>query len=161
MVAMEVVRLRQEQKVIEDRVAAMWRRLQETERRPKQMLAFLVKVVGDPQVLRRLVAAGGGGERDHRNSAETDRARGEAKRARLLLDATDHQQTAAGDVVSTARHDGFAAAATDDAFVPDDTVDFTGLYNGGDGFGAVQLDDADAVEGGVYPQYAFQVDSGY
>ncbi|KAG8070213.1 hypothetical protein GUJ93_ZPchr0006g45816 [Zizania palustris] len=161
MVAMEVVRLRREQKVIEDRVAAMWRRLQETERRPKQMLAFLVKVVGDPHVLRRLVAAGGGGERDHQNnSAETDRARGEAKRARLLLDATDHQQTAAGDVVSTARRDGFYAAAAA-AAATDDTVDFTGLYDGGDGFGAVPLDDGDAVEGGAYPQYAFQVDSGY
>jgi heat shock transcription factor len=57
MVAMEVVRLRQEQKAIEDRVAVMWRRVQETERRPKQMLAFLLKVVGDPDVLRRLVGS--------------------------------------------------------------------------------------------------------
>ena len=33
----------------------MWRRVQETERRPKQMLAFLLKVVGDLDRLHRLV----------------------------------------------------------------------------------------------------------
>jgi hypothetical protein len=53
----EVVRLKREQRAIEDRVAAMWRRVQETERRPKQMLAFLLKVAGDPQVLCRLLGA--------------------------------------------------------------------------------------------------------
>ncbi|KAL6629376.1 hypothetical protein ACP70R_029141 [Stipagrostis hirtigluma subsp. patula] len=73
-VAMEVVRLRREQRDIEDRVAAMWRRVQETERRPRQMLAFLVKVAGDPQMLRSLAAAG------------PDGGAGEVKRARLLLD---------------------------------------------------------------------------
>ena len=64
-VAMEVVRLRREQRAIEGQVAAMWRRVQETERRPKQMLAFLLKVAGDPQVMRRLVsstAAGAGSD---------------------------------------------------------------------------------------------------
>lgn len=50
-VAMEVVRLRQEQRAIEEQVTAMWRRVQETERRPKKMLMFLIKVAGDPQVL--------------------------------------------------------------------------------------------------------------
>jgi heat shock transcription factor, other eukaryote len=53
----EVVRLKREQRAIEDRVAAMWRRVQETERRPKQMLAFLLKVAADPQVLCRLLGA--------------------------------------------------------------------------------------------------------
>jgi heat shock transcription factor len=64
-VAMEVVRLRREQRAIEDQVAAMSRRVQETERRPKQMLAFLLKVAGDPQVMCRLVsstAAGAGSD---------------------------------------------------------------------------------------------------
>ncbi|WOL12395.1 heat stress transcription factor C-2a-like [Canna indica] len=50
-VAAEVVRLKQEQRRIEERVQGMWRRVQETERRPRQMLAFLVKVAGDPQLL--------------------------------------------------------------------------------------------------------------
>ncbi|XP_040377098.1 heat stress transcription factor C-2a-like [Oryza brachyantha] len=156
-VAMEVARLRREQKEIEDRLAAMWRRVQETERRPKQMLAFLVKVVGDPQVLRRLL------DRDAAAAdAETDRARGEVKRARLLLDTTtDHLVTTAAAASDAGRRvDGFYAAAgcvpEPDAFVPDDTVDFTGLYTGGDGFVDASVDSA-------YPTpYAFPVvDSGY
>jgi len=57
MVATEVVRLKQEQRAIDDRVASMWRRVQETERRPKQMLAFLLKVVGDGDKLHRPVGA--------------------------------------------------------------------------------------------------------
>ena len=90
-VAMEVVRLRREQRAIEGQVAAMWRRVQETERRPKQMLAFLLKVAGDPQVLRRLVsstAAGSDGVVAAAAAPEEERgAAGEvAKRARLLLD---------------------------------------------------------------------------
>ncbi|OAY65878.1 Heat stress transcription factor C-2a [Ananas comosus] len=58
-VAEEVVRLKQEQKAIEERVARMWRRLQETERRPRQMLEFLFKLVGDPQLLPRLIVGPG------------------------------------------------------------------------------------------------------
>ncbi|PUZ74807.1 hypothetical protein GQ55_1G095500 [Panicum hallii var. hallii] len=94
-VAMEVVRLRREQRAIENQVAAMWRRVQETERRPKQMLAFLLKVAGDPQVLRRLVsstAAGAGGNGSGAavgfaaGQAEDGAAVEVAKRARLLLD---------------------------------------------------------------------------
>lgn len=50
-VAMEVLRLRQEQRAIEEQVTAMWRRVQETERRPKKMLMFLIKVAGELQVL--------------------------------------------------------------------------------------------------------------
>jgi heat shock transcription factor, other eukaryote len=42
MVAMEVVRLKQEQHAINKKVALMWQRVKETEHRPKQMLAFLV-----------------------------------------------------------------------------------------------------------------------
>jgi heat shock transcription factor, other eukaryote len=70
MVATEVVRLKQEQRAIDDRVASMWRRVQETERRPKRMLAFLLKVVGDAATPDAPGAEAAGGE----------------KRARLLLD---------------------------------------------------------------------------
>ena len=90
-VAMEVVRLRREQRAIEEQVAAMRRRVQETERRPKQMLAFLVKVAGDPQVLRRLVsgtagAGGAGSDAAGFAAAEPDDG-ANIKRARMLLDA--------------------------------------------------------------------------
>ncbi|KAG0532464.1 hypothetical protein BDA96_04G109400 [Sorghum bicolor] len=86
-VAMEVVRLRREQRAIEEQVAAMWRRVQETERRPKQMLAFLVKVAGDPQVLRRLVSGATAAGTDDAAAATEPQDAANVKRARLLLDA--------------------------------------------------------------------------
>uniref|UniRef100_A0A0E0NC47 HSF-type DNA-binding domain-containing protein n=1 Tax=Oryza rufipogon TaxID=4529 RepID=A0A0E0NC47_ORYRU len=163
-VAMEVARLRLEQREIEGRVAAMWRRVQETERRPKQMLAFLVKVVGDPQVLRRLV------DRDNTNAAAAASNADDAavhhqvKRPRLLLDSSSTTTTHGDRHLVTAAADGFYAggcgpeAAAAAAFVPDDAVDFTGLYTGDDGFGNA------VVDAGVDypPAYAFPVvDSGY
>ncbi|GJM98198.1 hypothetical protein PR202_ga15185 [Eleusine coracana subsp. coracana] len=107
MVATEVVRLKQEQRAIDDRVASMWRRVQETERRPKQMLAFLLKVVGDRDRLHRLV----GDAADAPDAAASDGEAAEVggeKRARLLLD---------GDV---------------GAFGPD-AADFAGFYSSGGG----------------------------
>lgn len=161
-VALEVARLRREQREIEGRVAAMWRRVQETERRPKQMLAFLVKVVGDPQVLRRLV------DRDNTNAAASNAddsaVHHQVKRPRLLLDSSSTTTTHGDRHLVTAAADGFYAggcgpeAAAAAAFVPDDAVDFTGLYTGGDGFGNA------VVDAGVDypPAYAFPVvDSGY
>ena len=131
MVATEVVRLKQEQRAIDDRVASMWRRVQETERRPKQMLAFLLKVVGDRDRLHRLVG----------DAAEPDAAAGEAaaaaaaeggeKRARLLLDG-----------------DGGIGS-----FGPD-ALDFAGFYSGGGALGDAAVD----AGGG---SFAFGVDAGY
>ena len=88
MVATEVVRLKQEQRAIDDRVASMWRRVQETERRPKQMLAFLLKVVGDRDRLHRLVgdAAAPGPDNNGFTAEPPPAAEGGEKRARLLLD---------------------------------------------------------------------------
>ncbi|OEL23484.1 Heat stress transcription factor C-2a [Dichanthelium oligosanthes] len=153
-VAMEVVRLRREQRAIEDQVAAMWRRVQETERRPKQMLAFLVKVAGDPQVLRRLVssssgaAAGTGGAGSDggvglASSGPEDSGREVAKRARLLLeDGGD------GPMV-------YGGGSSDDAAVDDFVSGFYSASAEDVGFGA---------EGGGYlqpPPYVFPVNSGY
>ncbi|CAL5059269.1 unnamed protein product [Urochloa decumbens] len=117
-VAMEVVRLKREQRAIEEQVAAMWRRVQETERRPKQMLAFLVKVAGDPQVLRRLVSpsssspgavAGAGG--GFTNGPEDGGAREVAKRARLLLDGGDPIYGGGGGDAAGDEFGGFYGAA--------------------------------------------------
>jgi heat shock transcription factor, other eukaryote len=63
LVSTEVVLLKQEQRAIDDRVASTCRRVQETERMPKQMLAFLLKVVGDRDRLHRLVGDAPGGRR--------------------------------------------------------------------------------------------------
>uniref|UniRef100_A0A0E0E2T7 HSF-type DNA-binding domain-containing protein n=1 Tax=Oryza meridionalis TaxID=40149 RepID=A0A0E0E2T7_9ORYZ len=143
MVATEVVRLKQEQRTIDDRVAAMWRRVQETERRPKQMLAFLLKVVGDRDKLHRLVGGGGGNGNgaataaaavDSNGFADAARAGCGEKRARLLLD---------GDNTG--------------AFGPD-AVDFAGFYTGADMFPDVAVD---ATAGSAGCSFAFGVDSGY
>ncbi|XP_047076758.1 heat stress transcription factor C-2a-like [Lolium rigidum] len=156
MVAMEVVRLRQEQKAIEDRVAVMWRRVQETERRPKQMLAFLLKVVGDPDVLRRLVgntATGSSGSpRGH--DGGRDEAGAAVKRPRLLLDQQQLGRKTPVDGNGVAGN-GLFYGVSHDAYVPEPSVDFTGFYTGGDGFSDVQLDGG----GGDPPTYAFPVDS--
>ncbi|KQK18031.1 heat stress transcription factor C-2b isoform X2 [Brachypodium distachyon] len=82
MVATEVVRLKKEQRTIDDRVAAMWRRVQETERRPKQMLAFLLTVVGDRDTLLRLVSGNDG-------AGDEEPVEGGEKRARLRLDGPE------------------------------------------------------------------------
>ncbi|XP_047076755.1 heat stress transcription factor C-2a-like [Lolium rigidum] len=151
MVAMEVVRLRQEQKAIEDRVAVMWRRVQETERRPKQMLAFLLKVVGDPDVLRRLVGNTATGNSSSGSPRGHDGGRDEAgaavKRPRLLLDQQPLGRKTPVDGAAVGNGLFY------DAYVPEPSVDFTGFYTGGDGFSDVQLD------GGDPPTYAFPVDS--
>ncbi|PKU76867.1 Heat stress transcription factor C-2a [Dendrobium catenatum] len=74
---MEVLRLKQEQKAIEDRLERMWRRVRETERRPLQMLGFLLKVFEDPQMFGRLKTRAGVGDGE---------GIGWAKKARLRND---------------------------------------------------------------------------
>ncbi|XBI32952.1 hypothetical protein VPH35_056330 [Triticum aestivum] len=113
MLAMEVVRLKEEQRATKDRLAAMWRPVQDAECRPKLMLAFLLKVVGDPDVLRRLV--GNLSSNDGLFPGEG----AETKRPRLLLNGEAQMQ---------------------DAFVGEPGVDFTGFYTGGDGFSEVPVD---------------------
>ncbi|KAL5200630.1 hypothetical protein ABZP36_021833 [Zizania latifolia] len=126
MVATEVVRLKQAQRIIDDRVAAMWRRAQETERRPKQLLAFLLKVVGDRDRLHRLV---GGGDAAGAAAAvdggldDFAPAEGGEKRARLLPD---------GDM----------GGNSGSSFSGLDLVDFTGFYSGADAFADLAVDAA-------------------
>ncbi|XP_037427037.1 heat stress transcription factor C-2a-like [Triticum dicoccoides] len=143
MLAMEVVRLKEEQRATEDRLAAMWRRVQDAERRPKLMLAFLLKVVGDPDVLRRLV--GNSGCNDGLFPGEG----AEAKRPRLLLDG----EAQVSKKKMRVDGDGLLYGINrQEAFVREPRVDFTGFYTGGDGFSEVPVDD---------PPYAFRVDTGY
>ncbi|XP_031487284.1 heat stress transcription factor C-1-like [Nymphaea colorata] len=52
--AMDLAKLKEGQKAMDEEVRVMNRRLQVTERRPQQMMAFLSKVVGNPAILFRI-----------------------------------------------------------------------------------------------------------
>ncbi|KAL7589444.1 heat stress transcription factor C-1 [Lactuca sativa] len=51
----EIARLKEEQKVLEKEMVGMRKRLEATERRPKQIMALLCQVAEDPQILTRMM----------------------------------------------------------------------------------------------------------
>ncbi|KAJ0971453.1 hypothetical protein J5N97_019412 [Dioscorea zingiberensis] len=73
-VAVEVVKLKQAQHDTDQEIHRMWARLRDAERKPKQMLGFLVRVLKNPLLLDRLMA--------HRAGEQI-----QEKRARLRIDA--------------------------------------------------------------------------
>ncbi|PKA51675.1 Heat stress transcription factor C-2a [Apostasia shenzhenica] len=137
-VAVEVVRLKKEQRAIDERVDRMMLRLQETERRPRQMLAFLLKVVADPQVLGRLMARAG--------VEEGEVVGREKKRARLRLGLEGAPPAAATGEWVPAADAGDAA----ELFGVDDFSPVAGFAGG--------LETMDAVGGYAYP---FPVNNGF
>ncbi|VAI11571.1 unnamed protein product [Triticum turgidum subsp. durum] len=142
MLAMEVVRLRNEQRATEERVAEMWRRVQDAERRPKQMLAFLLKVVGDPDVLHRLVG------NSSRDGGLFPGEGAEVQRPRLLL----NREVQVGEQMHVDGEWQLYGISRQEFFIRESPVDFAGFCTGGDGFSDVPTDD---------PPYAFTVDGSY
>lgn len=73
----EIARLRKEQRALEEELEGMKKRLETTEKRPQQMMAFLHKVVQDPEILPRMML-------------EKDRARAQIgdKKRRLMISSS-------------------------------------------------------------------------
>ncbi|QCD92107.1 heat stress transcription factor C-1 [Vigna unguiculata] len=65
---LEIAKLKEEQKALEEELQGMNKRLETTEKRPQQMMAFLSKVVEDPQVLSRILR-----ERERKHLGEKKR----------------------------------------------------------------------------------------
>ncbi|RWW36446.1 hypothetical protein BHE74_00058531 [Ensete ventricosum] len=150
-VAAEVVWLKQEQRRIDETVQGMWRRVQETERRPRQMLAFLVKVAGDPKLLHRL-----GGP-----AAATDAIEAGEKRARLRSGG-DERMLETEEGCGGCSFDGQVMAEGDgEEFLG--TVDSVGLYGGpawvGSEYGGMEVD-VGVGSAAAYP-FSFHLDAGF
>ncbi|KAF5207305.1 Heat stress transcription factor c-1 [Thalictrum thalictroides] len=75
-VSNKVTRLKHEQQELEEELERMNKRLQATQRRPQQMMAFFTKVVQDPEILSRMI-----------NEKENETMFREKKR-RLMISAT-------------------------------------------------------------------------
>ncbi|KAI5320466.1 hypothetical protein L3X38_040174 [Prunus dulcis] len=95
-IVMEIARLKQEQKALEEEMENMNKRLEATERRPQQMMAFLHKVAEDPEILPRIML-----ERDRTFRAQL----GEKKRRVMMITSTSSSSSGMGATNSVKTED--------------------------------------------------------
>lgn len=90
----EIARLRQEQRALEEEVQGMSKRLEVTERRPQQMMAFLYKVIEDPELVPRMMV-------DRDRSKRLAVASGEKRRRLMISSSAMSSSTSASMAVSS------------------------------------------------------------
>ncbi|XP_071911001.1 heat stress transcription factor C-1-like [Coffea arabica] len=80
-IIMELARLKQEQKELDLQLSRMNKRLEATERRPQQMMAFLSKVAQDPEILPRMML-------EKERTKRLNIASGDKKRRIMMISST-------------------------------------------------------------------------
>lgn len=140
----EIQQLREEQRTLDEELKGMNRRLEATERRPQQMMAFLCKVVDDPDILPRVVM-----QRDLRNRhlcGVDDDSGGEKRRRLLMIPSSPSSSGVAAQLNNSEDDEGSGGGATPGAISSPNT-----------NFEADQSPSPDQYEfGSLSPEFGFQ-----
>ncbi|CAI9775155.1 unnamed protein product [Fraxinus pennsylvanica] len=118
---MDIAKLKQEQKTLEQKLESMNKRLEATERRPQQMLSFLYKVVQDPENLPRM-------NLEKENLKRLSCNNGEKKRRLIMNSATSSHSLSGMDlsnfsVKTEYKQEGAAREEISKIFSPDANLD--------------------------------------
>ncbi|KAG8382922.1 hypothetical protein BUALT_Bualt05G0130200 [Buddleja alternifolia] len=88
---MEITKLKQEQKILEQELQSMNQRLEATERRPHQIMSFLCKVADDPDILPRMML----------EKEKTRRITSSSDKKRKLIISTGSSNSLSGMAISS------------------------------------------------------------